>query len=328
MMAHVTDNGTVSQAFAMTDRVKQDCVLVPTLFSVVVSDMPLDARRYERPVIHIAYRMDGQLLNHQRMHFQSRESTAAVRKLLFVDNCALNVTTEEDMQRSIDFFTSHCAHFGLTINTANTVVMHQQVPNDEYSVPRIHVNGIKLKTSSVISPNIVISPNSVTSGRQERCVMLWVALTGSIIYKANRIAVPKAKREARQPQAYRLLSAKSQRLLTSPGCQHTFHERFGLVEHLRTQCTYNLATPTSSTTLFSPANAATTTIPAISGHTIVAPPPSIPLSSDPPRLLRRLQLPGPPTSRHLALPPPVGQHLTSHHLLLSPPASPPPTIWT
>nr|VZI32088.1 unnamed protein product [Spirometra erinaceieuropaei] len=77
--------------------------------------MPMDARHDERPVIHIA------------------------------DNCALNDLAEEEMQCSMDLFTSGCAHFELAINTAYTVVKHQRSPNAEYSVPRIHVNGIKLK---------------------------------------------------------------------------------------------------------------------------------------------------------------------------------------
>ncbi|VDL97517.1 unnamed protein product [Schistocephalus solidus] len=63
MMARVTDNGTVSEAFAVTNGVKQGCVLAPTLFSLMFSAMLMDAYRDERPGIRIAYRMDGRLLN-------------------------------------------------------------------------------------------------------------------------------------------------------------------------------------------------------------------------------------------------------------------------
>ncbi|BHF75314.1 hypothetical protein SprV_0501841000 [Sparganum proliferum] len=49
MMAHITDNGAVSEAFAMTDGVKQDCVLAPTLFSLISSVMLMDAYRDESP---------------------------------------------------------------------------------------------------------------------------------------------------------------------------------------------------------------------------------------------------------------------------------------
>nr|VZI08015.1 unnamed protein product [Spirometra erinaceieuropaei] len=128
MMARVTDNGAVSEAFAVTNGVKQGCVLAPTLFSLMFSSMLIDAYRYERPGIRIAYRTDGYLLNQRRMHFQSRVSTTAVHELLFGDDCALNTTSEEEMQRSMDLFSAACENFGLVINTQKTVVMHQPPP--------------------------------------------------------------------------------------------------------------------------------------------------------------------------------------------------------
>ncbi|BHF83734.1 hypothetical protein SprV_0902688000 [Sparganum proliferum] len=58
MMARVTDNGAVSEAFAVTNGVKQGCVLAPTLFSLMFSAMLMDAYRDERPGIRIGYRTD------------------------------------------------------------------------------------------------------------------------------------------------------------------------------------------------------------------------------------------------------------------------------
>nr|VZI12368.1 unnamed protein product [Spirometra erinaceieuropaei] len=86
MMARVTDNGAISEAFAVTNGVKQGCVLAPTLLSLMFSAMLMDAYRDERPGIRIAYRTDGHLLNQRRMHFQSRVSTTTVQELLFADN--------------------------------------------------------------------------------------------------------------------------------------------------------------------------------------------------------------------------------------------------
>nr|VZI24730.1 unnamed protein product [Spirometra erinaceieuropaei] len=43
MMAQVKDNGSVSEVFAVTNGVKQGCVLAPTLFSLMFSTMPMDA---------------------------------------------------------------------------------------------------------------------------------------------------------------------------------------------------------------------------------------------------------------------------------------------
>ncbi|VDM00074.1 unnamed protein product [Schistocephalus solidus] len=108
MMARVADNGTVSEAFAVTNCVKQGCILAPTLFSLMLSAMLMDAYRDECPGIRIAYRMDGRLLNQRRMHFRSRVSTATIHELLFANDCALNTTTEEEMQRSMDLFATAC----------------------------------------------------------------------------------------------------------------------------------------------------------------------------------------------------------------------------
>nr|VZI41563.1 unnamed protein product [Spirometra erinaceieuropaei] len=97
MMARVTDNGAVSEAFAGTNGVKQRFVLAPTLFSLMFSVMLMDAFRDERRGIRIAYRTDGHLLDQRRMNFQSRVSTATVHELLFADDCALNTTSAEEM---------------------------------------------------------------------------------------------------------------------------------------------------------------------------------------------------------------------------------------
>nr|VZI49164.1 unnamed protein product [Spirometra erinaceieuropaei] len=147
MMARVTDNGAVSEAFAVTNGVKQGCVLAPTLFSLMFSAMLMDAYRDERPGIRIAYRTDGHLLNRRRMNFQSRVSTATVHELLFADNCALNTTCEAEMQRSMDLFSAACDNFGLIINTQKTVVMHQPPPNSATApnAPKISVNGTQLQ---------------------------------------------------------------------------------------------------------------------------------------------------------------------------------------
>ncbi|BHF68552.1 hypothetical protein SprV_0301158800 [Sparganum proliferum] len=56
---------------------------------------------------------------------QSRVSTTTVHELLFADDCALDTTSEEEMQRSMDLFSAACENFGLVINTQKTVVMHQ-----------------------------------------------------------------------------------------------------------------------------------------------------------------------------------------------------------
>nr|VZI13415.1 unnamed protein product [Spirometra erinaceieuropaei] len=74
LMAGVTDNGTVSEAFAVTNGVKQGCMLSSTVFSFIFSAILMDAYRDNCPGIRIAYRKDGQLLNQRRMNFRSLTS--------------------------------------------------------------------------------------------------------------------------------------------------------------------------------------------------------------------------------------------------------------
>nr|VZI22476.1 unnamed protein product [Spirometra erinaceieuropaei] len=147
MMARVTDNGTVSEAFAVTNGVKQGCVMAPTLFSLMFSAMLMDAYRDERAGIRIAYRTDGHLVNQRRMNFQSRVSTTTVHELLFADDWALNNTSEEGVRRRMDLFSAACENFSLIINTqdgghASTATQNSPPPN---VLPQIRVNRTQLQ---------------------------------------------------------------------------------------------------------------------------------------------------------------------------------------
>ncbi|BHF81945.1 hypothetical protein SprV_0802508100 [Sparganum proliferum] len=157
MMAYVTDNRAASKAFAVTNGVKQACILAPTLFSLTSVAMLMDAYREERPRIRIAYRTDGHLLNHRRIDFQLPVSTTTVHELLFADDCALNATSEQGMQRSMDLVAATCDSFGLIINTEKTVVMHQPPPNTVHNAPQITVDGTELQVvGSTLSRSIKI----------------------------------------------------------------------------------------------------------------------------------------------------------------------------
>nr|VZH96024.1 unnamed protein product [Spirometra erinaceieuropaei] len=147
MMAQVTDNGDISEAFAMTNGVEQVNIIAPTLFSLIFSAMLMDAYWDERPGIRIACRMDGHLLNQRRMHFQLRASTTTVHEFLFADVCTLNTTSKEDMQSSMDLFSAACENLRLAINTEKVIVMHQPPHNTAipHNAPQISVNGTLLQ---------------------------------------------------------------------------------------------------------------------------------------------------------------------------------------
>ncbi|VDL98628.1 unnamed protein product [Schistocephalus solidus] len=78
------------------------------------------------------------------MQVLTHMSTTTVNELLFADDCALNIVSEEDMQKSMGLFATGCANFESTINTAKMVVMHQLPPSAEYNASGIHVDGAQL----------------------------------------------------------------------------------------------------------------------------------------------------------------------------------------
>nr|VZI00820.1 unnamed protein product [Spirometra erinaceieuropaei] len=145
MMARATDNGAVSEAFTVTNGEMQGCVLAPILIRLIFSAMLMKAYCDERPGFRTADRTDGHFLNQRRAHFQSRVFIIVVHKLLFTDDCALNVTPERDIKNSIDLFSAACENFGLIINTEKTGVMHQPPPNTAHSAPHISENRTHLQ---------------------------------------------------------------------------------------------------------------------------------------------------------------------------------------
>ena len=124
MQARVQDGTSLSDAFDVTNGVKQGCVLAPTLFSMMFSAMFSDVYRNEDIGIHIRYRTDGGLFNLRRLQAKTKVCHATIRDLLFADDCALNAHTQDDMQRSVDLFADACTSFGLTISTKKTEGTH------------------------------------------------------------------------------------------------------------------------------------------------------------------------------------------------------------
>ena len=161
MLVRVTDDDDSSEPIAVTNGVKQGCVLAPTLFSIMFSAMLSEAFRDDG--ITIRYRMDGKLLNLRRLQAKSKVKEATVRDLLFVDDCAPNASYDPEMQQRMNKFSSACDSFGLTISTKKTEVMFQPAPRNAYTEPSITVKGETLKVmesfaylSSILSRSVRI----------------------------------------------------------------------------------------------------------------------------------------------------------------------------
>jgi hypothetical protein len=144
MQARVRDNGAVSESFAVTNGVKQGCVLAPTLFSVMFSAMLSDAFRDGDVGIKLNYRMDGKLFNLKRLKAKTRVLTEIIKAFLFADDCALNAGSEADMQKSVDKLSKACSNFGLTISIKKTEVLYQPPPGKTFTEPDIMVHGKRL----------------------------------------------------------------------------------------------------------------------------------------------------------------------------------------
>ena len=144
MKAQVLDDGESSTPFPVTNGVKQGCVLAPTLFSTMFSAMLTDAFRDSSPGMDIRFRTDGKLFNLRRLQAKTKVHVDKLRDFLFADDCALNAGSAEDMQHSVDLFSTACNNFGLIISTKKTEVMYQPAPNKPYQEPTVTVNGQKL----------------------------------------------------------------------------------------------------------------------------------------------------------------------------------------
>nr|VZI36609.1 unnamed protein product [Spirometra erinaceieuropaei] len=113
------------------------------------------------------------------MYFQSRVSTTTIHGFLFADDCALNTTSEAEMQRSMDLFFAACDNFGLVINTQKTVVMNLPPPNmapppnaPQISVENFPYLGMTLSRNTKIDDEVAnrISKASQAFGRLQSTV--------------------------------------------------------------------------------------------------------------------------------------------------------------
>ena len=59
MLVSVQDNGVYSEPFAVTNGLKQGCILAPTLFSMMFSAMLIYAFKYDSIGVDLKYRYDG-----------------------------------------------------------------------------------------------------------------------------------------------------------------------------------------------------------------------------------------------------------------------------
>ena len=145
MLARVQTDGKFSDPFPVTSGVKHDCVLAPTLFSMMSSAMLTAAFHDNDNGIHIRYRFDGKLFNLRRLQAKSKMQTEVLDEFLFAEDMAMGAPTEEKMQKGIDQVSDSCDSYDLTISIKKTEVVCQPAPGKPYKEPTITVKDQRLQ---------------------------------------------------------------------------------------------------------------------------------------------------------------------------------------
>ena len=100
MLPRVQNDGEFSDPFPVTNGVKQGCLLVSTLFSMMFSAMPTDAFQDGDSGIPITYyRFNGKLFNLRRLQAKSKVHTEVLDECLFADDMAKGAPAEEKMKK-------------------------------------------------------------------------------------------------------------------------------------------------------------------------------------------------------------------------------------
>ena len=108
MQGTVQFDGSSSEPFLIKSGVKQDCVLAPTLFSILFSLLLGYAFKGNEEGAYIHTRSDGSLFNLSRLRAKTKVRKVLIREMLFADDAGL--------QDLINCFSDACNKFGLTIS--------------------------------------------------------------------------------------------------------------------------------------------------------------------------------------------------------------------
>ena len=111
MQAAVAQGPTHSTEFAVTNGVKQGCVLAPTLFSLYLSAMLEVAFDDSLDGVCIQTQQNADLFNVAHFKAKTKTSQKIVREMLYADDSALVALDAESMQRLIHRFSLAAEQF-------------------------------------------------------------------------------------------------------------------------------------------------------------------------------------------------------------------------
>ena len=126
MTGQVLSNGNVTDAFVISNGVKQGCVLGPVLFNVFFTCMLSYAVQDLEKGVYIRYRLDRSFFDLRRLTAKTKSLQTLLQEVLFADDCALVAHAEQNLQRMLDRFSEASKLLG------KMEVLHQPAP---YSCP-------------------------------------------------------------------------------------------------------------------------------------------------------------------------------------------------
>ena len=145
MFGRVMVDGVFSEAFVITNGLKQGCVLAAILFALFYAAMLNEAMSDCDDGISIRFR-SGNLFKLSRLRADSKVMEILIQELLYADDCALVASTESALQRITNRFATAALNFGLTISLSKTEVLFQPPPAQPHSDPSINIYGGRIKS--------------------------------------------------------------------------------------------------------------------------------------------------------------------------------------
>ena len=113
MHGTVQFDGTTSESFEIKNRVKQGCVLDPTLFGILFSVLLRYSFLADMEGIYLHTRTDGKLYNLSRLRAKRKVRRVLIRELLHADDAALVTHIEDWLQKLIDRLSHACTMLSL-----------------------------------------------------------------------------------------------------------------------------------------------------------------------------------------------------------------------
>ena len=140
MKGTVVFHGSTSAAFNIRSRVKQGCILAPTLFGIFFAVMLKHTFGPSAEGIYLRTRTDRKLFNLSRLRAKTKVQLRCLHDFLFADDAAVTAHSAEDLQQLMTHFSDACQDFGLTTSLKKTQIMGQDVD----SPPAISINDHEL----------------------------------------------------------------------------------------------------------------------------------------------------------------------------------------